>query len=54
MNTIKSLNRRAAALKAAQTEPGKAARRESDKANQRMNFGVYFYYTNDNPKEPEG
>jgi hypothetical protein len=47
MNTIKALNRRAAALKAAQTEPGKVARRESDKANQRMNFGVYFYHTDD-------
>jgi hypothetical protein len=47
MNTIKALNRRAAALKAAQTEPGKVARRESDKADQRMNFGVYFYHTDD-------
>jgi Family of unknown function (DUF6502) len=47
MNTIKALNRRAAALKASQTAPGKVARRESDKADQRMNFGVYFYHTDD-------
>ena len=47
MNTIKALNRRAAALKAAQTELDKVARRESDKANQRMNFGVYFYHADD-------
>jgi hypothetical protein len=47
MNAIKALNRRAAALKAAQTEPGKVARRESDKADQRMNFGVYFYHADD-------
>jgi Family of unknown function (DUF6502) len=47
MNTIKALNRRAAVLKAAQAEIGKVARRESDKANQRMNFGVYFYHTDD-------
>jgi Family of unknown function (DUF6502) len=46
MNTIKTINRRAAALKAAQsTLP---VRRESDKANQRMNFGVYFYHAIDN------
>ncbi|MEQ1598805.1 MAG: DUF6502 family protein [Methylotenera sp.] len=51
MNAIKALNRRAAALKAAQTEPGKVARRESDKANQRMNFGVYFYHTDDQPAD---
>lgn len=53
MNTIKALNRRATALKAAQAELGKVARRESDKANQRMNFGVYFYHTDDDPKPPE-
>ena len=47
MNAIKALNRRAAALKAAQALPDKVARRESDKADQRMNFGVYFYYTDD-------
>ncbi len=52
MNTIKALNRRAAALKAAQTEPGKVARRESDKANQRMNFGVYFYHADDDSNSP--
>lgn len=45
MNTIKTLNRRAAALKSAQT--ASVSRRESDKANQRMNFGVYFYHAND-------
>lgn len=54
MNTIKALNRRAAALKAAQTEPGKVTRRESDRTDQRMNFGVYFYHTDDDPKETEG
>jgi Family of unknown function (DUF6502) len=53
MNTIKALNRRAAALKAAQTEPGKVARRESDKANQRMNFGVYFYHADDDSNSPK-
>ncbi len=51
MNTIKALNRRAAALKAAQTESGMASRRESDKANQRMNFGVYFYHADDDLSE---
>lgn len=53
MNMIKTLNRRAAALKAAQTEPGKDARRESDKANQQMNFGIYFYHANDDLAEPD-
>jgi hypothetical protein len=51
MNTIKAINRRALALKAAQSEPDKVARRETDKATQRMNFGVYFYHTNDGKKE---
>ena len=45
MNTIKTINRRAAALKAAQTVL--PVRRESDKANHRMNFGVYFYHAVD-------
>jgi hypothetical protein len=45
MNTIKTINRRAAALKAAQT--ALPVRRESDKANHRMNFGVYFYHAID-------
>ena len=52
MNTIKTLNRHAAALKAAQADSGKVARRESDKANQRMNFGVYFYHAKDDQIEP--
>jgi Family of unknown function (DUF6502) len=51
MNAIKALNRRAAALKAAQTEHSKVARRESDKADQRMNFGVYFYHANDDTQK---
>jgi hypothetical protein len=47
MDTISAINRLAAELKAGQT-PG---RRESDKSNQRMNFGVYFYHgNNDNPE----
>jgi len=53
MNTIKALNRRAAELKTAQSASDKVARRESDKANQRMNFGVYFYHTDDNQIEPK-
>jgi len=52
MNAIKTINKHAAALKAAQSEPSKAARRESDKPNKRINFGVYFYHTDDDPKEP--
>jgi Family of unknown function (DUF6502) len=51
MNAIKALNRRAAALKAAQTEHSKVARRESDKTDQRMNFGVYFYHANDDTQK---
>lgn len=47
MSMIKTLNRRAAALKAAQTEPSEGTWREFDKANQRMNFGIYFYHAND-------
>ncbi|MGB7814879.1 MAG: DUF6502 family protein [Methylotenera sp.] len=45
MAAIKAVNRRAAALKAAQTET--TTRRRSDKATQRMNFGVYFYHADD-------
>ena len=47
MNSIRALNRRAAELKATQAALGEVARRESDNANQRVNFGVYFYYTVD-------
>jgi hypothetical protein len=47
MNAINAINRRAAALKAAQA-PG---RRESDNSHQRMNFGVYFYHADDDTKE---
>ena len=47
MNSIKTLNRRAVELKATQAALGDVARRESDKANQRVNFGVYFYHTDD-------
>lgn len=47
MNSIKALNRRAVELKATQAAMGEVARRESDKANQRVNFGVYFYHTDD-------
>jgi Family of unknown function (DUF6502) len=53
MNAIKTINRRAAALKASQSDTAKAARRESDKANKRMNFGIYFYHTSDDSKTPE-
>ncbi len=52
MNTIKTLNRRASALKAAQLAIGAPGRRESDKANQRMNFGVYFYHAPDDQIKP--
>jgi hypothetical protein len=45
MATIKAVNRRAAELKAAQTEIN--ARRQTDKTTQRMNFGIYFYHTDD-------
>lgn len=48
MNAINAINRRAAALKAAQA-PG---RRESDGALQRMNFGVYFYHADVDKKLP--
>lgn len=44
MNTIKAVNRRAAALKAAQTAADMPGRRQTDKANHRLNFGVYFYH----------
>ena len=47
MNSIKALNRRAVELKATQAALGEVARRESDKANQRVNFGIYFYHTED-------
>ena len=47
MNSIRALNRRAAELKATQAALGEEVRRESDNANQRVNFGVYFYYTVD-------
>ena len=47
MNSIKALNRRAVELKSTQAALGEVARRESDKANQRVNFGVYFYHTED-------
>jgi len=50
MTAIKTVNRRAAALKAAQTET--TARRQSDKATQRMNFGVYFYHIDDDKNKP--
>lgn len=53
MNAIKTINRRAAALKASQSETEKITRRASDKTNKRMNFGMYFYQTDDATKEPE-
>lgn len=50
MTAIKAVNRRAAALKAAQTET--ISRRQSDKVTQRINFGVYFYHTDDDKNKP--
>jgi hypothetical protein len=50
MSAIKALNRRAVALKAQQIERGEIARRESDKVNQRINFGLYFYHTHQDQK----
>ena len=47
MNSIKALNWRADELKATQAALGEVARREPDKANQRVNFGVYFFNTDD-------
>lgn len=47
MSAIKALNRKAVALKVAQTEHDEIPRREPDRANQRINFGVYFYHTED-------
>jgi Family of unknown function (DUF6502) len=47
MSTIKAVNRRAAALKSAQTE---TTRRQSDRTTKRMNFGVYFYHADDDKK----
>lgn len=53
MNALRRLNRHAAALKASQSAGTKTTRRESDKSNMRMNFGVYFYHTIDDKKSPE-
>ena len=50
MNSIKALNRRAVELKAAQVDLGEMAHKEPNKANQRVNFGVYFYHTDDEQK----
>ena len=47
MNAIKTINRRAAALKAAQLAADMPVIKESDRANQRMNFGVYYYHATD-------
>jgi Family of unknown function (DUF6502) len=47
MNAIKTINRHAATLKAAQTAASMPGRRQTDKANYRMNFGVYFYHAID-------
>jgi Family of unknown function (DUF6502) len=53
MRAIRRINRHAAALKASQSETTKTTRRESDKANKRMNFGIYFYHTSDDKKSPD-
>lgn len=47
MSSIRALNRRAAELKATHAALGEVAHRGSNKANQRVNFGIYFYHTDD-------
>jgi Family of unknown function (DUF6502) len=52
MAAIKAINQRAAELKGAQVETDRPARRASDRINQRMNFGVYFYRENEGEDSP--
>jgi Family of unknown function (DUF6502) len=52
MAAIKAINQRAAELKESQTTTSHPTRRASDKINQRMNFGVYFYRENEGENVP--